>query len=138
MKFPILSYNLQGLTARDSSLKLKRFLGDMKPSYQILCVQEYKLRSGSTHLLRQQIWNTTVFYIVLAADGQHALRNDSIPTRCGGAFIAIAPKLMPYIIQHDTILGNQGVWIHMQHPEFGPLGIANNYAPNSTAARITL
>lgn len=137
MKFPIVSYILQGLATQDSMLKLKRFLGDMRPSCQVLCVQEHKLRRGPC-IYSARKYGRLQHSILPQLPMDNTLQNNDVLVGCGGSFIAIAPKLVPYIIQHDTILDSEGVWIHLQHPEFGQLGIANIYAPNSQVPYITL
>lgn len=134
----MISYNVHGLAARDSRLRLKRFLADLHPPCQVLCIQEHKLRSGSENLLRMQIWNSVYFFTAPARDGVHAQQNDAIPTGAGGAFIAVNPQLATHITQQGTILQSQGVWIHLDHLATGKMGIANIYALNSAAERITL
>lgn len=47
----MVSYNVHGLAAYDSRLRLKNFLHTIHPPCQVLCIQEHKLRSGSENLL---------------------------------------------------------------------------------------
>lgn len=109
MRFPVVSYNVHGLAARDSRLRLKNFLNDIHPPCQILCAQEHKIRAGSINLLWMEIWSTAQFFIAPARDGVHAQRNDVVPAGVGGAFIAVNPRLATHITNHGTILDNLGV-----------------------------
>lgn len=138
MKFLIVSYNVHGLAARESRLRLQHVLSDLHPPCQIPCVQEHKIRAGSVNLLQAEIWNAAQFFTAPARDGVHALRNDEVTVGAGGAFIAINPRLSAHVTQHGAILGSQGIWIHLDHPVTGKMGIANIYAPNSSAEHITL
>lgn len=85
-----------------------------------------------------EIWNAAKFFIALARDGVHAHKNAAVPASSGEAFIVVNPQLATNIIQHGVILQSQGVWIQIDHPMTGKLGIANIYAPNSSTDRITL
>lgn len=94
----MITKNMQGLAVRESRLRLKQFLKDVKPSCQILCAQEHKIRAGSINILQMEIWNSTQFFNAPAVDGANAQRSDAIPARCGGAFIVVHNQLSPYII----------------------------------------
>lgn len=91
MKIPIVSYNVQGLAARNSRLRLKHFLQDLHPPCQVLCVQEHKIRSGSENLLRMEIWNAAKYFTAPDRDDAHAQRNPAVPAGSGGALIAVNP-----------------------------------------------
>lgn len=68
-------------------------------------------------------------------DGRNAQRNCHLPAGCGGVFLAIGPRLRASITKKGIIPPERAVWVHIDHPTLGQLGILAVYAPNGKCER---
>lgn len=103
----------------------------------ILCGQEHKLRSQNTSWLHG-IWPGAEFLTAPALDGVHARRNQRVPAGKGGVFIAVGPKHKGYITNKGIAASGRAVWVHLDLPNCGQVGVLALYAPNDYRERTAL
>lgn len=71
-----------------------------------------------------------LLFVALAQDGVHAKQNGRVPAGCGGAFLAVGPKWSPYITDFGIITSKREFWVHLEHPQWGRVGVMSIYTPN--------
>lgn len=74
----------------------------------------------------------------MAADGIHALRNPEVEAGRGGVALGISMDLAPFINQEGITRCGRAVWICLDHPDWGRLGLLGVYGPNTSEERTAL
>jgi exonuclease III len=133
-----MSYNLQGLTSRNRRVRFRTFLRDLDCIPDVLCIQEHKIRVSQLGILKKEIWNSALFISAPAADGVHAQRNDGVIGGKGGVSLAVGSRISPFVSASGVLPCPRAVWVHINHPRWGALGVMGIYAPNSATSRMKL
>jgi exonuclease III len=134
----ILSWNCQGLTSLGRRRRLNTILYKLPRTVDILCIQEHKLQDGNTDLLHCDVWTQGKIIASEATDGVHGARNCQVLGGKGGVALAFSPKWSPHISTEGILGSNRGVWVILDHPRLGRLGIMGIYAPNNSQERTIL
>lgn len=104
----------------------------------MLCIQEHKLRVGRLSRISQEVWPGSHWLCAPAADGVNALRNPEVTAGRGGIALGISLDLAPYITHEGITRCGRAVWICLNHPDWGRLGLLGVYGPNSSEGRTDL
>lgn len=111
-----------------AKLKLQMMLQGVVHLLDFLCAQEHKIQSHNIDWL-QTMWPTALFGSS-PVDGANARRNNRVPARCGGVFLAIGPKLKDFVTTIGILPLGRATWAHFDHPILGILGVLAIYAPS--------
>jgi exonuclease III len=71
MDLRVVSFNVRGLSTLSAERKLRVFLNSLQ--FNVLFLQETKLREDDWDFIGCRIWRDGVFFIAPAAPGAHAL-----------------------------------------------------------------
>ncbi|KAL3689766.1 hypothetical protein R1sor_016075 [Riccia sorocarpa] len=138
MKIVLATYNVRGLCSRLARTQLKNLIRTCRPSFDVLAIQEHKLREQNIDFLTSSLWSQATIFNLPATDGIHAERNPSVIGGKGGVLLAVSPKLAPLIVNNGILPSNGGIWIHLDLIDGTRLGIAAIYAPHTAAERALL
>lgn len=131
-----MSFNLRGLTTTIKRIQTKCFIQDLHKPLDILSGQEYKIRRENLGWLNG-IWPQAEIIANPAVDGRPARRNNCVPMGKGGIFLAIGPRLKASIIDKGFVPSGSTIWVHLDHPTLGKLGVLVVYAPNHRREGLT-
>lgn len=134
MEFNIATYNCRGLTNLVERIKAKCFVHDLLDPLDVLSGQEYKARRQNLGWL-DSIWPLAEFISAAAIDGKNAYRNPHVPAGHGGVFLATSPRLKASIPDMGFVPSQCVVWVHIDHPTLGNIGILAIYVPNGKNER---
>ncbi|KAL3702291.1 hypothetical protein R1sor_020313 [Riccia sorocarpa] len=138
MRLVLGTYNVRGLCSRLSRTKLKNLIRSVKPSLDIVAIQEHKLREQNINFITSSLWPHAAIFNLPAIDGVHAERNPLVTGGKGGVLLAVNQSLVPLIVSNGLLPFNGGLWIHMDTPDGSKLGVAAIYAPHTSAERTHL
>ncbi|KAL3682578.1 hypothetical protein R1sor_000600 [Riccia sorocarpa] len=138
MRIVVGTYNVRGLCSRAARSRLKNVIREIKPSLDILTIQEHKLRENNINFLTSTLWPQATLFNLPAANGTYAERNPLVTGGRGGVLLAVSPAISPLIVNHGTLPLQSGLWIHLDLQDGTKLGVAAVYAPHTSAERALL
>jgi hypothetical protein len=119
MRLHIISYNMEGLCSSDKATRIKTMIKDFRPSVDLFCGQEHKMREKALRMLPYKLWREAEFVLAPALDGAYAARDAQAVSGKGGLFIAIGPSMKPCITGKGAFPSGRGVWVTFDHPKLG-------------------
>ena len=105
MNFKIMTFNVRRLNGTDS-IKIFRNYIKRTPQFDMLCIQEHKVRLLDVGNLRRYLWLASKAYICNASLGYNKRDNEE-GAGCGGIAILIAKKWTKETSEYGTIMRNR-------------------------------
>jgi hypothetical protein len=136
MDLQVVSFNVRGLSTARAQTQPNSYLRMLH--FNVLFLQEHKLRSSDWQFIGKRIWSGGEFYVSAAANGLHAARNDAVTSGRGGLAIAVAHQLQPFVTNHFVSPCGWAIYLHLDGLPFGSLGLLNIHGPNEEADRAAL
>lgn len=103
----------------------------------MICIQEHKLRPARLSRISNEVWPGIHWLCAPAADGIHA-RNPEVEAGCEGVSLGISLELSTFISHEGITTCGRAVWICLIHPDWGRIGLAGIYGPNSSEGGMAL
>jgi hypothetical protein len=136
MDIKAVSFNVRGLAVPSAQTRLRQYLASV--SYNVLFMQEHKLRQADWSFLGKRIWPRGEFFVASAEDRLHALRNDAVIVGRGGLATAVSHELQPFVTFDLVSPCQRAIILHLDGLPSGPLGLLNVYGPNEPRDRAAL
>jgi exonuclease III len=102
MKIQLLSYNVRGLNTPGAIEALRTYIFGIKPSLDIVMIQEHKLRLVAAQQLSDRLWKRAQAWCLEAEDDYNHLSQDAGAGR-GGVITLLNPRWKQFVTQQGSI-----------------------------------
>lgn len=137
MKIHLLSLNVRGLNEDAAVDTVQAYIRDMRPTLDIVAIQEHKVRGLSLTQVTTRLWRQAKAFGLEASVG-YGHNPLGAGAGCGGLITMLHPRWTRMVSANGALLENRAQWFILHGLPGGDLGVANIYAPNDSPSRCVL